>query len=71
MEAQPPRRTSMSISYLKVQKKPTIFCRLFGVSVEQFEEIFSKVSPQWQRRVVSAYKRPTFKAGKEFKAAVS
>lgn len=48
----------MSISYLKIQKKPLIFLRLFGVSVEQFETILAKVSPQWQRRVVSAYKRP-------------
>jgi hypothetical protein len=48
----------MSISYLKIQKKPQIFLRLFGVSVEQFEMILSKVSPEWQSKVVSAYKRP-------------
>lgn len=48
----------MSIRYLNVQKKPTTFLRLFGVSVEQFETIFCKISPQWQRRVVLAYKRP-------------
>lgn len=48
----------MSISYLKVQKKPTTFLRLFGVSIKQFEEILTKVNPVWQKKVLDCYKRP-------------
>lgn len=49
----------MSIRYLKVQKKPTTFLRLFGISFEQFETIFAKVKPAaWHKRVISSYKRP-------------
>lgn len=48
----------MSIRYLKIQKKPIIFLHLFGTSVEQFEKILVKISPQWQRIVISSYKRP-------------
>jgi hypothetical protein len=48
----------MSISYLKVQKKPTTFLRLFGVSIEQFEDILTKVNPVWQKKVLDCYKRP-------------
>ena len=48
----------MSLSYLKIQKKPTTFLHLFGISVEQFETILAKVRPEWQSLVVSSYKRP-------------
>jgi len=48
----------MSIKYAKVIKKPLTFLRLFGITVEQFEEILFKLSPQWQKKVISAYKRP-------------
>jgi hypothetical protein len=44
--------------YLKIQKKPTTFRRLFGVSVQQFEGILSKARPEWDRRVLARYKRP-------------
>lgn len=48
----------MSIKYLKVQKNPTIFLHLFGISVEQFKTILAKASPTWHKRVISFYKRP-------------
>lgn len=57
----------MSIKYTKIKKKPTIFNRLFGVSVSQFETILIKVDPLWQRKVIGRYKRP----GRDYKLAVA
>lgn len=48
----------MSLRYTKIKKKPTIFNSLFGVSVPQFEEILTKVDPDWNKRVLGRYKRP-------------
>lgn len=42
----------MSLKYIKIRKSPIIFNRLFGVSVNQFEEILLKIEPQWQKQVV-------------------
>lgn len=57
----------MSIKYIKVKKKPTTFNRLFGVSVSQFEAILTKVDGQWQKKVISKYKRP----GRDYKLDVA
>lgn len=57
----------MSVRYIKMKKKPTIFNRLFGVSVSQFEAILSKVDPLWQKKVVGRYKRP----GRDYKLDVA
>lgn len=48
----------MSLSYAKISKKPTIFNRLFGVSVEQFQLILLKIEPEWQKHIIDCYKRP-------------
>src|ERR1700719_2379796 len=53
----------MSIRYNKIKNTPTIFKRLFGVSVSEFERIFWQVEPLWQKRVVGRYKRP----GRDYK----
>jgi DDE superfamily endonuclease/Helix-turn-helix of DDE superfamily endonuclease len=53
----------MSLRYNKVKNNPTIFKRLFGVSVNEFERIFWQVEPLWQKRVVGRYKRP----GRDYK----
>ena len=47
----------MSLKYTKIKKNHTIFQRLFGVSVAQFETIFKKVEPRWQAKVIGGYKR--------------
>lgn len=48
----------MSLSYAKISKKPTIFNRLFGLSIEQFNRILANITPEWQKCVVDQYKRP-------------
>ena len=57
----------MSVKYIKVKKKPTTFNRLFGLSVSQFEDILTKVDSQWQKKVISKYKRP----GRDYKLDVA
>lgn len=57
----------MALRYSKVQKKPTTFNRLFGVSVSQFETILTKVDPLWQRKIIGKYKRP----GRDYKLNVA
>jgi hypothetical protein len=53
----------MSLKYTKIKKSPIIFNRLFGISISQFEEIFLKIEPQWQKHVINTYKRP----GRDYK----
>lgn len=53
----------MSLRYTKVRKNPTTFNRLFGVSVQQFNEIMVRVAPQWEKQVTQRYKRP----GRDYK----
>ena len=48
----------MSLRYNKIKNHPTIFHRLFGLSVDEFERIVKAVEPQWEKRVVRRYKRP-------------
>jgi len=57
----------MSLTYDKTSKKPTIFNRLFGVSVEQFNEILVKIKPLWEKEIIGSYKRP----GRDYKLAIS
>jgi|SRR6478609_708830 len=53
----------MSIRYNKIKNNPTIFKRLFGVSVSEFDRILWQVEPLWHKRVVKRYKRP----GRDYK----
>lgn len=57
----------MSLRYAKIKNHPKIFLRLFGVSPQEFEQIATKVTPLWQRKVLDRYKRPgrSFKLGLE------
>ena len=48
----------MSLRYSKIKNHPTIFNRLFGVSVSEFERILKAVEPEWNNKVVKKYKRP-------------
>lgn len=48
----------MSIRYSVIAKRPLIFRRLTGLTVEEFETIFVKLAPLWQEAVVDQYKRP-------------
>lgn len=48
----------MSIRYTKIVNYPRVFCRLFGVSPVEFNEIYLKVYPLWQEKVLGHYKRP-------------
>lgn len=48
----------MSLNYSKIKNHPTIFNRLFGVSISEFERIFKAVQPEWEKKVVKTYKRP-------------
>src|SRR3569623_963712 len=52
------RGTAMSLTYDKIKKHPTVFQRLFGVSIDEFDIILSKVSPLWKKKVIDRYKRP-------------
>lgn len=57
----------MALTYSKIKNKATTFNRLFGVSVSQFETIYAKVDPLWQRKVIDTYKRP----GRDYKLDVA
>lgn len=48
----------MSLRYTKIVTHPKVFLRLFGVNSVQFNEIFTKVTPLWERQVLGNYKRP-------------
>lgn len=56
----------MSLRYVKIKKKPTVFQRLFGISPQQFEIIFQKVLPLWEKKLKQEYKRP----GRDFKLSL-
>jgi hypothetical protein len=56
----------MSLRYVKIKKKPTVFQRLFGISPQQFEIIFQKVQPLWEKKLKQEYKRP----GRDFKLSL-
>ena len=53
----------MSINYTKLKQHPTLFLRLFGLSVSHFDHLYQALDPIWQTKVVKAYQRPgrTFK----------
>jgi hypothetical protein len=57
----------MSISYKKISQKPVIFNRLVGMQVKDFNCILEKLTPLWQKKVLSVYKRP----GRNFKLELS
>lgn len=48
----------MSLTYSKIKNHPTIFVRLFGIHVSEFERILRAVTPLWEKRVLQRYKRP-------------
>jgi transposase len=48
----------MSIRYARIVKSPKVFLRLFGVNAIQFNEILTKVTPLWEKKVLGTYKRP-------------
>jgi len=48
----------MSLNYTKLKNRPTIFKKLFGVSVEEFERMHKAATPVWEKRVKARYKRP-------------
>lgn len=47
----------MSIKYIKIRDKPVIFKSLFGVSPEEFDVVFKKVEPLWEKKILGSYKR--------------
>ena len=53
----------MSISYKGLSGQPTIFSRLVGVDLKGFNAILEKLEPLWEKKILSAYKRP----GRHFK----
>jgi len=57
----------MSLQYTRIKKNPIIFNRLFGVSVNQFEKIASRVEPACRKRVIDRYKRP----GRDYKLDIN
>lgn len=48
----------MSLQYNKIKNHSTLFKKLFGLSVDEFQHIFKAVEPQWEKRIVQRYKRP-------------
>lgn len=48
----------MSIKYTKIKQHPTLFLRLFGVSVSELEHLYQEIAPLWQKKVLNAYQRP-------------
>ena len=46
------------IKYDRISKCYKIFLNLFGVTVEEFNNILQKVSPIWKNEILSKYKRP-------------
>jgi hypothetical protein len=59
--------TPMSLSYPKIKNRPTLFQRLFGVSIAEFERILKAVEPEWEKKVIKQYKRP----GRNYKLELS
>lgn len=53
----------MSISYKILKEKPSMFVRLFGLSVKEFDMIIQKVESHWNQGLKETYKRP----GRNFK----
>jgi hypothetical protein len=47
----------MAISYEKLRKKPLIFQRMSGVSIEEFQTICAKVKPLWETEVEAKKKQ--------------
>lgn len=47
----------MSLTYKAVSKKPHIFLRLTGVTVEKFSEIAQSVQPLWESKIESKKKK--------------
>jgi hypothetical protein len=46
-----------------ISKRPTVFLRLFGISILEFEKIRLRLRPLWEAQVLGAYKHP----GRHFK----
>jgi IS5 family transposase len=57
----------MSLKYSKIKNHPTLFKRLFGISVSDFERILKAVEPEWEKKVTKKYKRP----GRNYKLDLS
>src|ERR1700689_3983003 len=47
----------MSLRYSKIKNRPTLFNRIFGLKVEEFERILKAVEPEWEKKVIGRYKR--------------
>lgn len=47
----------MSLTYKSLSKRPTIFQRLMGISVKEFDAILLKLEPAWNENVIGGYKR--------------
>jgi hypothetical protein len=59
----PTKGDQMSVSDKVTSQKPIIFNRLVGMPVKDFEVILEKLTPLWEKKILSAYKRP----GRNFK----
>jgi len=53
----------MSLNYTKLRRRPTVFLRIVGISVDHFDHILMQLEPLWQKKVLGTYKRP----GRPFK----
>ena len=47
----------MAITYAAIAKKPVIFLRLTGISVEQFQTIIKEIEPEWESTIEAKKKR--------------
>lgn len=47
----------MALTYKAVAKKPVIFLRLTGVTVDQFQKIAREVEPEWDKNIEAKKKR--------------
>jgi len=50
--------SEMAIRFEHISKHPTVFNRIFGVSVSQAQHIIDKVRPLWEEKITASYKRP-------------
>lgn len=48
----------MQLTYERLKKKPQIFLRLTGITVNEFEQIRDKVKPLWEEEIEQKKKRP-------------
>ena len=58
---------AMQLRYKKLEKKPKVFMRLFGVSIKTFKGVLKKVERQWIEKIINQYKSP----GRVYKLSLS